>query len=98
MTDISHDATTSKLDPCDKEIFTFARQISIAGGVLMFSGALGLVATMSQTTWDAPHILFIAMVGIGPCGLVLGNRLIRILMKHRRTDLSILDISKKLQS
>lgn len=89
MTDISHDAPISKLDPCDQEIFTFARQISIAGGVLMFSGALGLVATMSQTTWDAPRILFIAMLALGPCGLFLGNRLVRILMKHRRTDLKL---------
>jgi len=89
MTDISHGAPISKLDPCDQEIFTFARQISIVGGVLMFSGVLGLVATMSQTTWDAPRILFITMVGLGPCGLFLGNRLVRILMKHRRTDLRI---------
>ena len=89
MTDIRNDASISKLDPCDQEIFTFARQISIAGGVLMFSGALGLVATMTQTTWDAPRILFITMVGLGPCGLFLGNRLVRILMKHRRTELNI---------
>lgn len=89
MTEISHDGPTSKLDPCDQEIFTFARQISIVGGVLMFSGTLGLVATMGQTTWDSPRILFTAMLALGPCGLLLGNRLVRILMKHRRTDLRI---------
>lgn len=87
MTDIDHTTSTSKLDLCGQDVFTFAHKVSIVGGVLMFSGTLGLVATMNQTTLDAPRMLYIAMVALGPCGLFIGNKLIRILMKHFRTDL-----------
>lgn len=89
MTNIDHTTSISKLDLCGQDVFTFARKVSIVGGVLMFSGALGLVATMNQTTLDAPRMLFIAMVVLGPCGLFIGNKLIRILMKHHRTNLKV---------
>jgi hypothetical protein len=93
MTDTYHQRKVAKsdLDPCDQEIFTFARQVGISGAFLFFGGVIALIATSGQTTWDIARSLYLAMMVLGPVGLVFAQRLLRILMKHRRKELSIFD-------
>lgn len=93
MTDTYHHPTDAKsdLNPCDQEIFTFARQVGISGAFLFFGGVIALIATSGQTTWDIARSLYVAMVVLGPLGVVIAQRLLRILMKHRRKGLSIFD-------
>lgn len=91
MTDTFHQPTVAKpdLDPCDQEILTFARQVGISGAFLFFGGVIALIATSGQTTWDIARSLYVVMVVLGPIGLVIAQRLLRILMKHRRRELNI---------
>lgn len=93
MTDTYHQPEVAKpdLDPCDQEILTFARQVGISGAFLFFGGVIALIATSSQTTWDIARSLYVVMVVFGPIGIVVSQRLLRILMKHRRKELSIFD-------
>jgi hypothetical protein len=81
----------SDLDPCDQEVLTFARQVGISGAFLFFGGVIALIATSSQATWDIARSLYLAMVVLGPVGIVIAQRLLRILMKHRRRELNIFD-------
>lgn len=91
MTDTFHQPKVAKpdLDPCDQEILSFARQVGISGAFLFFGGVIALIATSSQTTWDIARSLYVVMVILGPIGIVIAQRLLRILMKHRRKELSI---------
>lgn len=93
MTDTFHQAEVAKpnLDPCDQEILTFARQVGTSGAFLFFGGVIALIATANQTTWDIARSLYVIMVVLGPIGIVVAHRLLRILMKHRRKELSIFD-------
>jgi hypothetical protein len=93
MTDTFHQPKVAKpdLDPCDQEIMTFARQVGISGAFLFFGGVIALIATSCQTTWDIARSLYVVMVILGPIGIVIAQRLQRILMKHRRKELSIFD-------
>ncbi|UTH47972.1 hypothetical protein KBW81_14960 [Loktanella salsilacus] len=93
MTDTFHQPEVAKpdLDACDQEILTFARQVGISGAFLFFGGVIALIATSSQTTWDIARSLYVVMVVLGPIGIVIAQRLLRILMKHRRKELSIFD-------
>lgn len=91
MTDTFHQPKVAKpdLDPCDQEILTFARQVGISGAFLFFGGVIALIATANQTTWDIARSLYVVMLVLGPIGIVIAQRLLRILMKHRRKELSI---------
>lgn len=91
MTDTYHHPEVAKpdLDPCDQEILTFARQVGISGAFLFFGGVIALIATSSQTTWDIARSLYVVMVVLGPIGIIIAQRLLRILMKHRRKELNI---------
>jgi phage shock protein PspC (stress-responsive transcriptional regulator) len=93
MTDTFHQPKVAKpdLDPCDQEILTFARQVGISGAFLFFGGVIALIATSSQTDWDIARSLYVVMVVLGPLGIVVAQRLLRILMKHRRKELSIFE-------
>lgn len=93
MTDTFHQPKVAKpdLDPCDQEILTFARQVGISGAFLFFGGVIALIATSSQTDWDIARSLYVVMVVLGPIGIVVAQRLLRILMKHRRKELSIFE-------
>lgn len=89
MTDINYNSRESELDPCDQEIFQFSRRLAIAGGVSLIVGATGLIATSDQTTWDASRSLYLLLVAAGPFGILIGQRLVRTLMKHRHKELRI---------
>lgn len=93
MTDTFHQPKVAKpdLDSCDQEILTFARQVGISGAFLFFGGVIALIATSSQTDWDIARSLYVVMVVLGPIGIVVAQRLLRILMKHRRKELSIFE-------
>lgn len=93
MTDTYQPLKSSKsdLDPCDQEILSFARQVGISGAFLFFGGVIALIATSGQTTWDIARSLYVVMIVLGPIGIVVAQRLLRILMKHRRKELSIFD-------
>ncbi|KAJ02580.1 hypothetical protein [Sulfitobacter mediterraneus] len=93
MTDTFHQPKVAKTDlnPCDQEILTFARQVGISGAFLFFGGVIALIATSGQTTWDIARSLYVVMIVLGPIGIVVAQRLLRILMKHRRRELNIFD-------
>lgn len=93
MTDTFHQPTVAKPDlgPCDREILTFARQVGISGAFVFFAGVIALIATSSQTDWDIARSLYVIMVVLGTIGIVVAQRLLRILMKHRRKELSIFE-------
>lgn len=90
MTDTYHQPKVAKpdLDPCDQEILTFARQVGISGAFLFFGGVIALIATSGQATWDIARSLYVVMIVLGPIGIVVAQRLLRIMMKHRRKELS----------
>ena len=93
MTDTFHQPEVVKpdLDNCDQEILTFARQVGISGAFLFFGGVIALIATSGQATWDIARSLYVVMVVLGPVGIVIAQRLLRILMKHRRRELNIFE-------
>lgn len=93
MTDTFHQPEVVKpdLDPCNQEILTFARQVGISGAFLFFGGVIALIATSGQATWDIARSLYVVMVVLGPVGIVIAQRLLRILMKHRRRELNIFE-------
>lgn len=91
MTDFSPTQfpSSNSLDPCDQEIFQFARRLAIAGGLSLIIGTTGIIATSDQTTWDVSRSLYLLLVAAGPIGILIGQRLVRTLMKHRRKDLKL---------
>ncbi|ASM72922.1 MULTISPECIES: hypothetical protein [Roseobacteraceae] len=91
MTDTNHKpkAAQAGLDACDQEIIAAARQIGVAGACLFLGGVMALIATSGQTTWDIARSLYLTLVVLGPLGIMIARRFLRILMKHRRKELSI---------
>ncbi|WP_417259349.1 hypothetical protein [Celeribacter sp.] len=81
----------SDLDSCDQEVFTFARQIGVAGAISLLVGGTGMIATSGQPDWDIARSLYLALVVLGPMAILIGQKFLRILMKHRRQELSIFD-------
>ncbi|MCK0149156.1 hypothetical protein MWU54_03920 [Marivita sp. S6314] len=84
-------STKSDLDPCDQEVFTFARQIGVAGAISLLVGGTGMIATSSQPDWDIARSLYLALVVLGPMAILTAQKFLRILMKHRRKHLSIFE-------
>lgn len=80
-----------KLEPCELEIFTFARQIGVACAICLLVGSTGLIATSGQETWGLAHWFYLMLVTIGLGGTLIVQRFLRILMKHTRKELSIFD-------
>ena len=93
MTDTYQPLKSSKsgLNPCDNEVFTFARQIGVAGAISLLVGGTGMIATSSQPDWDIARSLYLALVVLGPVAIMVAQKFLRILMKHRRQQLSIFD-------
>lgn len=94
MTDISEPFrySTPDLSPCDQELFMFARRIGIAGGVSLLVGATGMIAVSDQTPWTILHSLYLALIVLGPIGLLIAQKIGRILMKHYRKQLSVFNL------
>lgn len=84
-------STKSDLDPCDHDVFTFARQIGVAGAISLLVGGTGLIATSGHQSWDIARSLYLALVVLGPLAIMIAQKFLRILMKHRRKPLSIFD-------
>lgn len=84
-------STKSDLDPCDHEVFTFARQIGVAGAISLLVGGTGMIATTSQPDWDIARTLYLALVVLGPMAILIAQKFLRILMKHRHKDLNIFE-------
>ena len=84
-------SSKSDLDPCDHEVFTFARQIGVAGAISLLVGGTGMIATSGQPGWDIAKSLYLALVVFGPLAILLAQKFLRILMKHRRKHLSIFE-------
>jgi len=93
MTDTTCDPKPTQhcLDPCEQEIFAFARQIGVACAICLLVGGTGVIATSSQASWDIARSFYLALVAIGPVGILIAQRFLRILMKHTHKDLSIFD-------
>lgn len=93
MTDTYQPLKSSKsdLDPCDHEVFTFARQIGVAGAISLLVGGTGMIATSGQPGWDIARSLYLALVVLGPIAILIAQKFLRILMKHRRRELNIFD-------
>lgn len=80
-----------ELDASDRAIFLFARQAGLIGGICFFTGAIATVASSNQATWDAARSVYLAMILAGPLGILVGQRLVRILRKHRHINVHLLD-------
>lgn len=93
MTDTyhQHKATKADLEPCDLEVFTFARQIGVVGAISLLVGGTGLIATSGQPTWDIARSLYLALVVLGPVAIIIAQKFLRILMKHRHKELTIFE-------
>ncbi|WP_299924224.1 hypothetical protein [uncultured Pelagimonas sp.] len=92
MTDTYQPLKSSKsLDPCDHEVFTLARQIGVVGAISLLVGGTGMIATSGQPDWDIARSLYLALVVLGPMGILIAQKFLRILMKHRRQELNIFD-------
>ncbi len=93
MTDTAYQPTmnTEDLQPCEKEVFTFARQIGVVCAICLLVGGTGLIATSGQASWDIARSFYLALVAIGPVGILIAQRFLRILMKHTQKELSIFD-------
>lgn len=91
MTDAYYALKSSKsdLDPCDHEVVTLARQIGVAGAISLLVGGTGMIATSGQQGWDIARSLYVALIVVGPAATLIAQKLLRILMKHRRKELSI---------
>jgi 4-hydroxybenzoate polyprenyltransferase len=72
-------------------VFTFARQIGVAGAISLLVGGTGMIATSSQLDWDIARSLYLALVVLGPMAILIAQKFLRILMKHRRRELNIFD-------
>jgi hypothetical protein len=72
-------------------VFTFARQIGVAGAISLLVGGTGLIATSGQPDWDIVRSFYLALVVLGPMATLIAQKFLRILMKHRRRDLNIFD-------
>lgn len=84
-------STKHDLAPCEQEIFAFARQIGVACAICLLVGGTGLIATSGQASWDIARWLYLVLVLLGPVGILIAQRFLRILMKHTRKELSIFD-------
>lgn len=93
MTDTTYQPKSTKhdLDPCEQEVFTFARQIGVACAICLLVGGTGLIATSGQASWDIARSFYLALVVLGPLGILISQRFLRILMKHTHKELSIFD-------
>jgi hypothetical protein len=93
MTDTYHPSKTVKpnMDPCDHEVFTFARQIGVVGAVSLLVGGTGMIATSGQPDWDIARSLYLALVVLGPAAIMIAQKFLRILMKHRHDELNIFE-------
>ena len=76
------------LQPCDREIFGFARRLAVAGAATLLVGLTGLLASSGQGAWDILRSFYLTLAVLGPVGIFIADRLRRILMKHRRTEVS----------
>jgi len=79
----------SGLDDCDHAIFKKAREIGVGGALFMFAGAIGLVASSGQLTWDLARSAFLVMFIFGGSGVMIAEVFLRILRKHRQKHLPI---------
>ena len=93
MTDTyqSQKSSRADLDPCDREVFTFARQIGVVGAISLLVGGTGMIATSNHPDWDIARSLYLALVVFGPMAILVAQKFLRILMKHRRQELNIFD-------
>ena len=93
MTDTYQSLKSSKSDlaPCDHEVYTFARQIGVAGAISLLVGGTGMIATSAQPDWDIARSLYLALIVLGPIGILIAQKFLRILMKHRHRELNIFD-------
>jgi len=93
MTDTYHQPKAAKpdLDPCDHDIFTLSWKIGVGGSICLLVGITGLIATSGQTTWDIARSLYVLLLLGGPLAILIAQLYLRILMKHRRKQLSIFD-------
>ncbi|MBQ4824341.1 hypothetical protein J4729_07220 [Leisingera sp. HS039] len=91
MADHGQTKKPRELDASDRAIFLFARQAGIIGGIFFFIGAIATVASSNQTSWDAARSVYLTMTLAGPLGIVVGQRLVKILRKHRHIDVHLLD-------
>jgi hypothetical protein len=81
----------SELDPCDQEVFTFALQIGVVGAISLLVGGTGMIASSGQLDWDIARALYLALIVLGPIAILIAQKFLRILMKHRRKPLNIFD-------
>lgn len=79
----------SGLDQCDHAIYTRAREIGVAGALFLFAGAIGLVASAGQPTWNLARWAYLAMIIFGSSGVMIAEVFLRILRKHRQKHLPI---------
>ena len=79
----------SGLDDCDHAIFKKAREIGVGGALFMFAGAIGLIASSGQMTWDIARSAFLVMFIFGGSGVMIAEVFLRILRKHRHKHLPI---------
>ena len=93
MTDTAYHPTSTAdaLQPCEKEVLTFARQIGVVCAICLLVGGTGLIATSGQASWDIARSFYVALVVIGPIGILIAQRFLRILMKHTHKELSIFE-------
>lgn len=91
MTEHGQAKKPRELDDSDRAIFLFARQAGLIGGFCFFVGAIATVASSNQATWDAARSVYLVMVFTGPLGILVGQRLVRILRKHRHIHVHLLD-------
>lgn len=71
----------SDLEPLDQEKLIRGQRFGVSGMMVLLVGTTGLVASSGQTTWDIARSLYVALILIGPIGIVYGQSTLRTLMK-----------------
>lgn len=71
----------SDLEPLDQEKLKRGQRFGISGMMVLLVGTTGMIASSGQTSWDIARSLYLALVLLGPVGIIYGQSTLRSLMK-----------------